>query len=207
MLTPDLLGGMGGNGFQPANTVGRGGMVWEGRLLCFAPVSYICGALHAIPAVPGVEINSVSWCFKSRTKRAAGTVERCYSAWPSICFYYKSCCFNSFSENPMPLESGDCKKISNLLSKLTLKGNKEKIKCLCYRQKSWEMVHKDHKHSCSSEFHTCLALTHSSSSQTLHILEPDPRLVTGFSKGRWVRHGATEWEIGKMLKNTMILQS
>lgn len=32
-------------------------------------------------------------------------------------------------KNPMPLESGDCKKISNLLSTLTLKGNKEKIKC------------------------------------------------------------------------------
>lgn len=118
-LTPDL-GGIEGNGFQPANTVGGGGMVWEGRLLQFAPVSYICGALHAMPAVPGVEINSVSWCFKSRTmKRVAGTVERHYSAWPSICFYYESCCFNSFSENPMPLESGDCNKISNLLPKFT----------------------------------------------------------------------------------------
>lgn len=49
MLTPDL-GGMEGNGFQPANTVGGGGMVWEGRLFRFAPASYIWGALHAMPA-------------------------------------------------------------------------------------------------------------------------------------------------------------
>lgn len=60
ILTPVLLGGMEGDGFQPANTVGGGGTVWEGRLFCFAPVLYICGALHATSAVPGVQINLVS---------------------------------------------------------------------------------------------------------------------------------------------------
>lgn len=105
-------------------------MVGEGRLLCFAPALYIHGAFYAMPALPEVEINSVSCCFISRPmKRAGSTVEKCYSAWPRICFYYKSPSFNSFSENPMPLESGDCKKTSNLLSKFALKGKKEKIKC------------------------------------------------------------------------------
>lgn len=136
-------------GFQPEISVEDRGTAWEGRLFCRAPISCICGTLRVMPVVP------VSWCFKSRTmKRAASTAEGHYSAWLSTCFYYKSYCFNSFSENTMPLESGDCKKISNLLSKLILKRNKGR---------SLEnLVHKDHKCSYNSEFHACLALKCSS---------------------------------------------
>ena len=143
------------NGFQPVNTVGGEGIAWEGRLLCFAPVSHICVQnlhfvrLPVMPVVPEVEINSVSWYFKSRTmRRAASTVERYYSAQPSICFYYKSHHFNSFSENSMPLESGDCKKISNVLSKFTTEfGNFSKGRVgasLHNRVKDWKNVKEHH---------------------------------------------------------------